>query len=323
MEPDPFIRGQAWPGTPKVPHPRAKPSDAFRLPVDTWAQAQIPVGVRLELVGDAEELEIVYETRSADAGMRGEAGLTFQLWRGGSPVDEEKAEHPQGTVRLRMGSGDGPAIVYLPEGMRPAIREIAGIGGAISPAPLQPRWLCYGDSVAEGWLASRPALAWPAIAGRDNHLDACNLGYAGSARGEVVSAEHLAELDAAVISITHGTNCWNRIPHSADQMRANTAAFLDIVRQGHRKTPILVASPILRPDAEETRNRLGATLADLREAMRETVKLRIDAGDDRIRFVDGRPIVTESQLADDVHPNDDGHRAIAAVLGPVVKAMVG
>jgi lysophospholipase L1-like esterase len=324
MEPDPFVRGQAWPGTPKVPHPRAKPSDAFRLPVDTWAQAQIPVGVRLELVGDAEQVEIAYETRGPDAGIRGDAGTTFQLWRGGEAVDEEKAEHPSGTARLRMGDHgpDVPAIVYLPEGMRPALRRIEAIGGALEPAPLQPRWLCYGDSVAEGWLATKPAFAWPAIAGRHQELDVFNLGYAGSARGEIVSAEHVSELDAAVISITHGTNCWNRIPHSAGMMREITDAFLKIVRQGHAETPILVASPILRPDAETEPNRLGATLPDLRGAMREAVEARIADGDDMIRFVDGLPIVPENQLADGIHPNDDGHHSLAAAFGPAVKELV-
>ncbi|HJR19576.1 MAG TPA: SGNH/GDSL hydrolase family protein [Actinomycetota bacterium] len=325
MEPDPFIRGQAWPGTPKVPHPRAKPSDAFRLPVDTWAQAQIPVGVRLELVGDATEVRIAYETRGKDAGIRGDAGTTFQVWRGGEPVDEEKAEHPEGVARLRMGDSapDVAAIVYIPEGMRPAIRDITATDGSIEPAPLQPRWLCYGDSVAEGWLATKPAYAWPAIAGREQGLDAFNLGYAGSARGEIVSAEHLSELDAAVISITHGTNCWNRIPHSAGMMREITDAFLKIVRQGHPETPILVASPIVRPDAESEPNRLGATLPDLREGMREAVAARIDAGDALLRFVDGLPVVAESQLADGIHPNDDGQHAIAAALGPIVKEMAG
>ena len=324
MEPDPFVRGQAWPGTPKVPHPRAKPSDAFRLPVDTWAQAQIPVGVRLELVGDAEELRISYETRGPDAGIRGEAGTTFEVWRGGRAVDEVKAEHPEGVARLKLGDAgsDVPAIVYLPEGMRPAIRDVTGVGGDIEPAPMQPRWLCYGDSVAEGWLASKPAFAWPAIAGRDNELDVFNLGYAGSARGEIVSAEHIAELDAAVISITHGTNCWNRIPHSTGMFREVNEAFLAIVRQGHPETPILVASPIVRPDAEETQNRLGATLVDLRKTMEEVVLGRIDAGDTALRFVDGLPIVAESQLADGIHPNDDGQHALAAALGPLVKEMV-
>ena len=319
MQPDPFLRGRAWPGTPKAPYPRAKPSDAFRLPVDTWAQAQIPVGVRLEFVGDAAEVEIAYETRSPDAGVRGDVGLTFQLWRGGVPVDEEKAVLGGGVARLRAGPAGERAIVYFPEWMRPAIEDIRPTDGTIEPAPLQPRWIAYGDSVAEGWVASVTAFAWPHIAAREHSFDVVNMGYAGSARGEVVSAEHIAELEAHVISITHGTNCWNRIPHSVEQMRANTVAFLDVVRQGHAETPIVVSSPILRPDAESTTNRLGATLADLRAVMEEVVRERIGAGDANLRLIEGLPIVREDQLADSVHPNDDGHRALAAAIGPVVK----
>ena len=29
--------------------------------------------------------------------------------------------------------------------------EVTGVGGSINPAPTQPRWLCYSDSIAEGW----------------------------------------------------------------------------------------------------------------------------------------------------------------------------
>ncbi len=324
MDPDPFVRGRAWPGTPKAPYPRAKPSDAFRLPVDTWTQAQIPVGVRLEIAGDAREVTIAYETRAKDLGFRGEGGgVTFQVWRGGALVDEEKAVKGEGTARLKLGDGaEDRAIVYIPEAMRPAILDISGADGDIAPAPQQPRWICYGDSVAEGWLASAPAFAWPAIAGRDHGLDVVNMGYAGAARGEIVSAEHIAELAAAVISITHGTNCWTRTVHSVPMFREGLRGFLDIVRQGHPETPILVASPILRPDAEATTNRLGATLADLRRTMEEVVRERIDGGDDRMRLIEGLPIVTEEQLADGIHPNDDGHRSLATTLGPAVRTLV-
>jgi lysophospholipase L1-like esterase len=323
MDPDPFIRGRAWPGTPKIPYPRAKPADGFRLPVDTWTQAQIPVGVRLEISGDASDVEISYETKSENAGIRGDGGgVTFQVWRNGGLVDEEKASHPGGVARLRLGREGDRAVVYIPEGMRPTIKDVTGVGGEIEPAPLQPRWICYGDSVAEGWLASAPALAWPAIAGRERSLDAVNMGYAGAGRGEIVTAEHIAELAAAVISVTHGTNCWTRVPFSVDLFRDQLTAFLDIVRQGHPETPILVSSPIVRPDAEETPNRLGATLADLRATMEEVVQKRIDDGDGRMRLVPGRHLVTEEQLADEIHPNDDGQRAIAETLGPPIRALV-
>ena len=324
MDPDPFVRGRAWPGTPKAPYPRAKPSDAFRLPVDTWTQAQIPVGVRLEIAGDATEVEIAYDCKAKDPGIRGESGgVTFQVWCDGVIVDEDKVATGEGKARLRLGDPSGErAIIYIPEAMRPAINDIAPIGGEIEPAPLQPRWICYGDSVAEGWLASAPAYAWPAIAGRDHRLDVVNMGYAGAARGEIVSAEHIAELAAAVISITHGTNCWTRTVHSVSMFREGLRGFLDIVRQGHPDTPILVASPILRPDAEATPNRLGATLTALRATMEEVVKERIDAGDDRLRLVPGLPIVSEDQLADGIHPNDDGHHALARALGPDLRGLV-
>src|SRR5438105_2676706 len=312
MEAAPFIRGCAFTGTSSVPYPRADPADT-RIPRDTWHTAKLPVGVRLEIVGEAEALDIAYVTATEELGFRGDgAGHTFSLWRAGTLVDEEKAEFGEGRVRLALGGwpGDERAIVYLPEGMKPTIKSLSGVGGRIEPAPAdQPRWIAYGDSVAEGWAASGPAHAWPAIAGRTHGLDVANLGYAGAARGEVVSAEQIAALDADVISITHGTNCWTRTPHSVDMMRAAVAAFIDVVRQGHPDTPIVVVSPVVRPDAEETPNRLGASLRDLRAAMEEA------AAERDVVLVPGRDLIGPDELADGIHPDDEGHRILAQVIG--------
>jgi lysophospholipase L1-like esterase len=192
------------------------------------------------------------------------------------------------------------------------------VGGTFAPASPQPRGLCYGVAIAVGWHACGPAGAWPAIAGRRFGLDVVNLGYAGAARGEVVSAEHLAGVPADVISISHGTNCWTRIPHSVDQMRANTAAFLDVVRQGHPDTPVVVASPVLRPDAEVTPNRLGATLVDLRRAIEEVTQARIDGGDTHLTLVSGDGVLTAEHLPDGIHPGDAGHVILAETFGSAV-----
>jgi lysophospholipase L1-like esterase len=202
--------------------------------------------------------------------------------------------------------------------MRPTVLGLAAAGGSIEPAPPQPRWLAYGDSVAEGWVASGPARAWPAIAGRELGLDVCNLGYAGSARGEIVSAEHVAGLHAHAISITHGTNCWTRIPFSAGMLYEGTLAFLEVVRQGHPGTPVVVASPVVRPDAEATPNRLGATLADLRRAIERAVEDRIGDGDSRLWLVPGADLLRPEHLADGIHPGDEGHRVLARTIGAKV-----
>lgn len=317
---EPYVRGAAWPAGAGATYPRADPADVGRLPADTWGTATLPVGVRLELVGDATELDVSYVTATDDLGYRGPgAGTTFAVWRGGRRVDEQPAVLGEGRVRLQLGTGDDRAVVYLPEGMKPTVLGVEGVGGDITPAPAQPRWLCYGDSIAEGWIASGPALAWPAIAGRDQGLDVVNLGYAGSARGEIVSAEHVAALDADVVSITHGTNCWTRVPYSIDMMKATTEAFVRIVRAGHPGVPIVLASPVVRPDAEATPNKLGATLAGLRAAMEQAGRELVAAGDDLLTVLPGADVLDPALLADGIHPGDEGHRVLARVFGAAVR----
>ena len=321
-QPEPFVRGAAWPGTRSVPYPRASPTDRTRLPGDTWQMASIPVGVRLEVVGDAWEVEIAYRTETDQLGYRGDgAGTTFAAWTREGLLGEEVAVLGEGTVRLPLAQGQ-PTIVYLPEGMRPVVLEVTGVGGTIEPAPAQPRWVVYGDSVAEGWIATAPALAWPAIAGREHALDVVNLGYAGAARGEIASAEQVAELPADLITVCHGTNCWTRTPHSVGVFRETVAAFLEIIRQNHPHTPLLVASPVVRPDAETTPNRLGATLADLRAAMEDVVEARIAAGDEHLELVRGLELIDAAQLGDGIHPDDDGHRRTADAIGARARAML-
>jgi lysophospholipase L1-like esterase len=336
--PGPFLRGAAWPGTDAVPYPRADPADADRLPADTWATATIPVGVRLELVGDARAIEVDHTCATTELGYRGAAaGTTFTAWRGDELLDERPAVVPGGTVRLALAGGPGArgagararepgagvVTVHLPEGLRPRITAVrAAGGGTIEPAPPGPRWLCYGDSIAEGWASTGPGRAWPALAARRHGLDVVNLGYAGAARGEVASAEQLAARPADALSISHGTNCWARIPHSADQVAAGMSAFLEIVRQGHPGAPVVVASPVVRPDAESTPNRLGATLADLRAAIEGAVEARIAAGDRRLTLVRGGPLLGAGDLVDGIHPGDAGHAKLAEAIGGAVAAAI-
>lgn len=319
-QPEPFLRGCAFPPIEGVPYPRAALDPlGDRLPADTLASASIPVGVRFEMVGDACAVAVDYHTQTDDFGYRGEgAGRSFALYRGSEQVDEQPARLGRHRVVLELGDVDAPAILYLPEGMKPLVHALVAIEGTLAPAPGQPRWLCYGDSIAEGWIASGPAGAWPAVVGRECQLDVVNLGYAGSARGEIVTAEQIAALEADVISIAHGTNCWTRTPHGVELFRAGLAAFLAVVRGGHPRTPIVAISPIVRPDAEAAPNSLGATLSDLRGGFEDVVRERIDAGDGLLRLIEGAPLVDEDQLADGIHPGDEGHRALAAALGPIV-----
>src|SRR5271165_3702558 len=91
-QPEPFIRGAAYLASGDVPYPRANPTDTARLPADVWQAASVPVGVRLELVGDAQAIDIAYRTTTSSLGYRGDgAGIAFSVWRSGRMVCEEEA----------------------------------------------------------------------------------------------------------------------------------------------------------------------------------------------------------------------------------------
>jgi lysophospholipase L1-like esterase len=317
-QPEPFVRGAPYPAFGDVPYPRANPTDTARLPADVWHSAMVPVGVRLEVIGDAEAIDIAYRTTTGNMGYRGDgAGITFSVWRGGRKVCEEEAMLGEDLIRLSLGSGapERPATLYLPEGMQPVIQSLTAVKGEIAPAPELPRWIAYGDWTTQGWTASGPAQGWAAIAARKAGLDLVNLGYAGAARGEIVSAEHIAALPADVITLAYGASCWGRIPHSAGMVAEGFHGFLDVVRQGHPAAPIVVISPVVRPDAEDVPNKLGASMADIRHAIESVARARIVAGDTTLTLVAGEAMITEGHLADGIHPGDEGHKRIAATVG--------
>jgi lysophospholipase L1-like esterase len=314
-----FLRGCAFPPHAEAPYPRANLDDR-RLPADIAAAARVPATVSLSVSGPANAIELSYTAAQLAGGMRGPSyGTTFAAYLadGDRPLAEVPAQPGAGTVRLPVGPG--PTTVYLPEGMAPTLTSVAGVGAAIAPGPAQRRWLAYGDSITEGWGASSPGRTWLATAARHLGLEAVNFGYAGSGRGELVVAEAMAAVPADVITIAFGTNCWGMIAFSEDLLEATVRAFVATVRAGHPRTPVVLVSPVVRPDAETTPNRLGETLSGLRAAY-ERAALSLGAADPSTTLVRGRELVTAGQLADGIHPDDAGHAALAAAVGGAVGA---
>ncbi|MET8679896.1 GDSL-type esterase/lipase family protein [Streptomyces sp. NPDC004647] len=315
LDPEPFLRGVAWRYEGRMV--RADPEDRLRLPQDTWQRARIPVGVRLEFTADgASALEVRYEAgEPGPAEVLRELNPIFELWRDDEPLAEVPARScAEDCVPVPLPTGQGPFTLHLPESLSPRVLGIRAVGGVVSPAPPRPRWAVYGDSITEGWFSSRPALAWPAVAGRSLGLDHVNLGYAGSALGELASAEQLASLPCDLLTLAFGTNCWDRVPHTARLLHETTRLFLELVRQARPRTPLLVVSPVVRPGADDTPNRLGATLSDLRTALETAVEERTAAGDDRLALLPGAHLLRPGHLADGVHPDDKGQAALGAAV---------
>jgi len=113
-------------------------------------------------------------------------------------------------------------------------------------------WLHHGSSISHGSNALTPTGTWPAIAAAAAGVDLVNLGFGGSALLDPATARTMRDLPADVISVKIGINLVN-----ADLMRvrgfvAAMHGFLDTIREGHPRTPLLVVSPILCPIHEDT-----------------------------------------------------------------------
>ncbi|MFG2719979.1 GDSL-type esterase/lipase family protein [Streptomyces sp. NPDC048416] len=316
LDPAPFLRGVAWLDADGQPV-RADPDDVMRLPWDTGERAALPIGMRIEFTArGAHAVEIRYRARvpERDAALH-DLAHTFALWQGDHCLAETTvAPHEEGRIRLQLPHSPGPFTIHPPETQAPRIIGVRAVGGTIAPARRTARWLVHGDSITEGWWSTRPAHAWPAVAGRALGLDTVNLGYAGGGRGELPIAEQLARLPADVLTLAFGTNCWSPVPFSAALMHETTLAFVRLLRRGHRETPLLLVSPLLHPEAERTPNALGATLAELRTAMEDAALELVSEGDGHLHLLPGRDLLTPDHLADGLHPTDEGH----AVLGAAV-----
>ncbi|MFJ3924437.1 GDSL-type esterase/lipase family protein [Streptomyces sp. NPDC090022] len=321
LDPGPFLRGVAW--LDKGRAVRADPADTMRLPWDTGERATLPIGVRLEFTAPppAYAVEIRYRaTVPGPTDALRDLAHAFALWDRAGLVTEVITEPaPEAVVRIALPPGRGPYTVHPPETQSPLILGVRGMGGPVAPAPAAPRWVVHGDSITEGWWSTRPAHGWPAVAGRALGWDTVNLGYAGAARGELAVAEQLAGLPADVLTLAFGTNCWSRVPYSAPLLYETTRAFVELVRQGHPRTPLLLLSPVLRPDAERTPNKLGATLGALRDAMERAVTDRITAGDGRLALLPGRDLLGPEHLADGLHPNDAGHEILGLSVATALR----
>jgi lysophospholipase L1-like esterase len=317
LDPGPFLRGVAWRDADGRPV-RADPADLGRLPWDVLRRAEVPVGVRLEFVAHgARAVELRYRAEA------GEVPHAFGLWADGRQAAEVLVDPAaEAVVRLPLPSGPGPFTVHPPESQSPHFLGLRAVGGRIEPAAARPRWLVHGDSITEGWWSTRPAHAWPAAVGRLLGLDTVNLGYAGAARGEPATAQQLATLPADALTLAFGTNCWGSTPFTPPLLRETVRTHLALVRRGHPRTPLLVLSPVLRPDAEHTPNLLGATLAELRAAMEDAVRQERAAGDPRLALLPGYGLLGPEHLVDGLHPNDAGHAtladAVATALGKLM-----
>ncbi len=171
----------------------------------------------------------------------------------------------------------------------------------------------YGSSITQGGCASRPGNCYTAMIGRMLDCEHLNLGFSGSARGEEVMADYIANLDMRLFVCDYDHNA-----PDVEHLKRTHLPLYRAVRAKHPDLPILLVS---KPDHDfepETNARRAVILETFQTAQAE--------GDRHIAFIDGATLFAGAQYCDctvdGCHPNDLGFFRMAQVIGAAIKEML-
>ncbi len=174
--------------------------------------------------------------------------------------------------------------------------------------------LYYGSSITQGGCACKPSGAYQTIITQRLDCDHINLGFSGSAKGEEVMADYLAEIDASVFVLDYDFNT-----PSVEHLKETHLPIYQKYRAKHKDTPIIfVTGPI--PEFK------GISYIERRNVIMDTYRYAIANGDMNVSYVDGYAIFGGYErgyyTVDGNHPNDAGFLRMADVIGYEVQRML-
>lgn len=171
----------------------------------------------------------------------------------------------------------------------------------------------YGSSITQGASACHPGNCYPAIVARKTNVDFINLGFSGSARGEVEIAEYISGLPMSVFVFDYDHND----VFFPELLRERHHRFYEIVRKKHKDIPVIFMSAPFTPRAE-------GTLEITRKIVIESYE-RAKARGENVYFIDGKTIYGEEYYdcatVDGAHPTDYGFVKMAEAVLDVMKRL--
>lgn len=185
----------------------------------------------------------------------------------------------------------------------------------------RPRWITYGSSITQCRAAPSPTQTWPALVARTYNLNLTCLGFGGQCHLDTMIARQIRDTAADYISLCIGINIYGNGSLNPRTFGPSILGFIQIVREKHPSTPLVLMSPIYSPGREETVNAAGLTLSQMRTEVEAAFHKLQAMGNDHLFYVNGLEILGPDQahlLPDDLHPDAEGYRLMATRFGELV-----
>lgn len=275
-------------------------------------KAECTSGVRLAFKSDTRQvrahfLPLINQTPQLDLFIDGSFHSTIDL----TGSTECHFNHlPEGEKKFE---------IWLPQFSSFALQSLDIDDGA-SLNPVQderPRWLTYGSSITHCRAAASPSQTWPSIVSRGLDWNLTSMGFGGECHLDIGVALTIRDFPADFISVCSGINVYGRASLNERSFQSSLIGTVDIIREKHPNTPILLISPIFGCHREDSVNAVNWTLKDIRAAVEETASKLRDMGDANIHYLSGLEIFgpdLSHLLPDDLHPNAEGYQVMGKNL---------
>ena len=162
----------------------------------------------------------------------------------------------------------------------------------------------YGSSITQGACASRPGNSFESMIARKLNLDYINLGFAGSALGEDIIMDYMADLPMLCFVSDYDHNA------PLPLLKETHCKLYKKIREKHPDIPYVM---ITRPDFKY--NEASDDAKDRKDVVIDTFRYAREIGDKNVYFIDGESFFMgqwlDSCTVDSVHPNDLGFSMMA------------
>lgn len=230
------------------------------------------------------------------------------------PIDRE--EEYEGIKHFKDGKTH-EITLYMPTGtevydFKVGIKKGCGIS-AHRAYKYETPVVFYGSSITNGYAASRPGNMYEGFISRKLDCDFVNLGFSGSAKGEIATAEYIAKLKMSAFVMDYDWNASN-----AEQLAQTHKPFFDIVRKANSDLPIIL---VTRPDSD-----LKTDCMKRRDAVLNTYVNARNSGDENVYYIDGYSLfpdaIRNDCTVDGCHPNDLGFYFMAERIGGILENII-
>ncbi len=233
--------------------------------------------------------------------------FAHSIFVNGSRIDELSGKIEAGTndtlfcKQFQLGAGDKKVRIAFPWSVSSKLVSLELDDGAfVSPVTKNLKMLMFGDSITQGYDASKPENAYAVKLVEYLNADARNKGIGG----ECFCAElaHLKEdIRPDVITVAYGTNDWGK--RTKEEFERECKGFFTNLRKNYPYARIFAFAPIWRADINEEKT-IGEPLGYISQYINSVAKeleniTVIDCAD----FV---PHSLEYYQTDGLHPIDAG-----------------